>query len=54
MHWTETLAWIALALVLEKILDYAVWPRWVKRRAKRVKKATRLWIIAHPPKNPHT
>lgn len=48
MPWYETLLWIALALFLEKLLDYAVWPRWVKRRWK--KRGLRLTIVNRKPR----
>ena len=44
MSWYETLAWLGLALLLEKLLDYAVWPRWLRR--KRAKRGMKLKVIS--------
>ena len=48
MSWYETLAWIMLALTLEKILDYAVWPSWLRRRKAKQPKGKGVVLILTP------
>lgn len=45
----EVFGWLLLALALEKLLDYAVWPTWKRRKAKRAPKG-KTYLIIKPPK----
>lgn len=49
MVWYETLAWILLALLLEKLLDYVARPKWLQRKAKR---SRTLVVVSRPKAKP--
>ena len=52
-EWLHTALWIALALLIEKWLDYVERPRWLRRKAKRAPKKPHVLIVVKKPKERH-